>query len=258
MKKIGLCFWFLIYSNQLFPQSDPIQNTCCTKINGAYFKSYLTDTRDIFVSPFHWDKKEWLLAGSVITADAVLLWQDENIQSFSQTIQNENVSNFNKYVITNFGTYYPAILFSGFGIYGLAAHDKKSCNVALTGAKAMVLTGAFTAGAKFIFQRHRPYEDEPPNAFDWEFFTHGLSGHYSYFSGHTSIAFASAVVFAEAYKDKKAVPIIAYSIASLVGLSRIYDNKHWASDVLMGAAIGFGIGKLVTRKSLTKKRIRFE
>jgi membrane-associated phospholipid phosphatase len=41
------------------------------------------------------------------------------------------------------------------------------------------------------------------------------------------------------YQDHKWVPVVSYSIATLVGLSRIYDNAHWASDVMAGAAVGF-------------------
>jgi len=45
------------------------------------------------------------------------------------------------------------------------------------------------------------------------------------------------------YKDEPWVGILSYSIATGVGLSRIYDNKHWSSDVMIGAALGFAIGK---------------
>jgi membrane-associated phospholipid phosphatase len=38
-----------------------------------------------------------------------------------------------------------------------------------------------------------------------------------------------------------------YTGAALVGASRIYNNKHWASDVLAGAAIGTFVGSKVVR-----------
>ena len=47
------------------------------------------------------------------------------------------------------------------------------------------------------------------------------------------------------YKDKPIVPIIAYSAATMIGLSRITENKHWSTDVLVGAALGFLSGKEV-------------
>jgi len=69
---------------------------------------------------------------------------------------------------------------------------------------------------------------------------------YSLFpSGHTTVAFAAATVFASEYKDKIFIPVIAYSAATLIGISRITENKHWATDVSTGAAIGYLAGKNV-------------
>jgi membrane-associated phospholipid phosphatase len=59
------------------------------------------------------------------------------------------------------------------------------------------------------------------------------------------VAFAAATVFAMEYKDKPIVPILAYAAASLVGVSRITENKHWATDVLVGAGLGYLSGRQV-------------
>jgi membrane-associated phospholipid phosphatase len=64
-------------------------------------------------------------------------------------------------------------------------------------------------------------------------------------SGHTTLAFAAATVYAMEYRDRPAVPVIAYSAASLVGLTRITENKHWASNILAGAALGHLCGRQV-------------
>jgi membrane-associated phospholipid phosphatase len=50
-----------------------------------------------------------------------------------------------------------------------------------------------------------------------------------------------AAVFAEAYPQP--IPLLAYTGATLISLSRIYQNEHFASDVFAGAALGFFIGK---------------
>ena len=47
------------------------------------------------------------------------------------------------------------------------------------------------------------------------------------------------------YSDRPAVKILAYSAASIVGLSRITENKHWASDVFIGGILGHLIGRQV-------------
>jgi membrane-associated phospholipid phosphatase len=65
-------------------------------------------------------------------------------------------------------------------------------------------------------------------------------------SMHTASSFALAHVFASK-TDSLAAKILCYSAASFVGFSRMYQNKHWASDVVLGAAIGELAGASVTR-----------
>ncbi len=68
------------------------------------------------------------------------------------------------------------------------------------------------------------------------------------------MTFTFAAVVSTHYKDKIWVPIIA----SLEGLARMYDDKHWSSDVVIGAALGYAIGTFVVYRNhcrLTTKPI---
>jgi membrane-associated phospholipid phosphatase len=64
-------------------------------------------------------------------------------------------------------------------------------------------------------------------------------------SMHTSSSFALASVLAAA-TDSLAMKAAYYTAATFVGYSRIYKNKHWASDVVLGAALGELCGRVVT------------
>ena len=65
------------------------------------------------------------------------------------------------------------------------------------------------------------------------------SGYNSFPSGHTAQAFAAATFLSEEYKSKfKWMPYLAYGIASSVGVLRMANNKHYISDVLVGAGLG--------------------
>lgn len=66
------------------------------------------------------------------------------------------------------------------------------------------------------------------------------SGFNSFPSGHTANAFASAEFLSQEYKDTHPwIGYAGYTVATATGILRMYNNKHWLSDVVAGA--GFGI-----------------
>jgi membrane-associated phospholipid phosphatase len=70
------------------------------------------------------------------------------------------------------------------------------------------------------------------------------SSTYSFPSGHATITFAAATVLQQHLGYKAAIP--TYLVASYVAMSRLHDNRHYASDVVFGAAIGIVVGRSVT------------
>lgn len=63
---------------------------------------------------------------------------------------------------------------------------------------------------------------------------------YSFPSGHTAEAFASAEFLSQEYGSTSPLyPIFGYLGAAATGYLRMYNNKHWLSDVIAGAGIGF-------------------
>jgi len=65
-------------------------------------------------------------------------------------------------------------------------------------------------------------------------------GYDAFPSGHTANAFAAATFLAEEYKYKfKWMPYAAYGMATTVGVLRMANNRHYISDVLVGAGIGY-------------------
>jgi len=103
--------------------------------------------------------------------------------------------------------------------------------VDLSIASASVLTFA----VKRIVGRKRP-EDSPGDAQVFDSF----SGHDTFPSGHATLAFAAAAAL-DRETSSRWVPAVAYPLAGLVAWSRVHDRKHWTSDVVAGAAIGFGV-----------------
>ena len=70
-------------------------------------------------------------------------------------------------------------------------------------------------------------------------------GRYSMPSGHTAFSFSGATVLHQSFKDSE--PLLAwsgYAAATMVGSLRVLKDKHWISDVLIGAGIGIGMAQL--------------
>jgi membrane-associated phospholipid phosphatase len=151
----------------------------------------------------------------------------------------------------------PGSLVIGVSMYavGRVAQWRAVEDLGLHGTEAVAMSGLVTALLKDVAGRARPYvsADTSPHDFRWWRGTRG-GGYQSFPSGHSTAAFAAAsVVTSESQRWwPKGVWLVApamYGGATLVGVSRMYNNAHWASDVALGAAIGTFSGIKVVRYS---------
>lgn len=150
----------------------------------------------------------------------------------------------------------PGSILIGATLYtvGRVGNNERMAELGLRGTEAIVVGETVGTVLKDVFGRARPFVDSVPDPHDWQLMR-GFSGEdrfRSFPSGHTVAAFAAAAaVTAETsrwWPDAVwAIGPAMYGGASLVGLSRMYDNRHWASDVIMGAAIGTFAGIKVVR-----------
>jgi hypothetical protein len=217
--------------------------------NKQYFTSYLKDTRDIILSPLHWNKTQWEVGSLVVLSDVLLSTQDLKIRNFALQNRSHFSDNFSKYVCEPWGSgEYSMATMALFYFGGLIYKNDRCKKTALLGTKALLITGGAVEVPKFLFQRHRPYVDNTP--YQYNFDGPSLKIHNNSFpSGHATSSFAIAAIVASEYKEKPVVVIIAYTLATLCGLSRINDDEHWASDVVGGAAFGWAMGKLIYNKN---------
>lgn len=71
------------------------------------------------------------------------------------------------------------------------------------------------------------------------------SSNNSFPSGHTTTAFAAAEFLRQEYKDVSPWYAVAgYAVAATTGALRVYNNRHWVSDVVAGAGLGILSTKL--------------
>ncbi len=148
----------------------------------------------------------------------------------------------------------PGSIVTGAGVYliGRADGNRRVESVGLHSVESIVLADVLSGGIKMLLGRQRPFVDikNPYNFQLWR----GFSGDQfrSFPSGHatTAFAFASTVTRESQFWWPHAtwyVGTVFYGGAALVGASRMYNNQHWASDVMAGAAIGTLVGLKVVK-----------
>ena len=115
---------------------------------------------------------------------------------------------------------------------------------------AILLADTTTFVLKETIGRARPFAKNDKGSFRPGQFK---SDYDSLPSMHTSSSFAMASVMA-ATSESLPTKILYYSAATFVGFSRIYQDKHWASDVILGATIGELCGRIVTATYVNKSR----
>lgn len=118
-------------------------------------------------------------------------------------------------------------------VYGLNAAGIKGKHNLLDRSVIYVMANAFTNASVFalkgITKQQRP----------------DGSSNNSFPSGHTAIAFASAEFMRQEYKDVSVwYGVAGYAAATATGMLRMYNNKHWFSDVVAGAGIGIASTKM--------------
>jgi len=208
--------------------------------NCPYFKSYINDVWEVGAAPFKPTKRRAISYGIAAAGTAVLFCYDEDINDFAKA----NVTEQSKWASDHIfeplgsGVYTTAIIGTAF-LGGLAFKNKRLTRTAMLSAKSFIIASAFVRIPKYVFRRKRPSVTD--NSMSW----FNPTNDNSFASGHTTAIFSVASMFAIEYRKTIWVPVLSYTVAGLSGLSRIHDNKHWASDVFCGALLGYGVARLI-------------
>lgn len=114
----------------------------------------------------------------------------------------------------------------------LLTDDARFQDAAFTSLQSVVYAGVVHFSIKTVAGRARPYQGEGPFRFD------PFSGNSSFVSGHTATAFAILTPWAMYYPGPLTYGLLALG-AGGTGVARIARDRHWATDVVAGAAVGF-------------------
>lgn len=225
-----------------------IQNDSAWKVNSmSYWKGVYSDGKHLISSQFKWDIESWYKCIFVITHTVGIMSQDENIQTWIQDRTTPTSKKISSKIVGPFGAEYAAIGLIGTYLSGCVTRNPKLRKVALLGAESAFINGIIVGILKIVIGRSRPNDEKGAwNYYPFNFSKSIKDGSQSLPSGHTSSAFAIAACIADECQTPW-IAVIGYTTATLVGISRIHDNKHWTSDVFLGSMIGIAVGKTVAK-----------
>lgn len=210
------------------------------------------DGSKVYISPLHWNCNDWLkvlaLGGAVVAIHQV----DEPLNNVIYHNGTPFIKGFSNTLEPLGNAFYLLPALGGAYIYARLSGKDDLSGFTITAGKAVIITNTLATLSKVLAHRHRPNDDNPSKSNQWDGPRLDLNND-SFFSSHTATAFSLATVIASTYSDHKWVPPVAYSMASLIGVSRITGNHHWATDVFVGAVIGYGVGKLIYKLNRSKK-----
>ena len=182
----------------------------------------------------------------VLSTTAGLLALDPTVASYFRNTQsfrsfNQDLSGMNTTLAM---VAFPTVFY----LVGLERKDDYAQHTVLLAGEAVIDAEILTTVFKDLDRRTLPAQVPPNGSFgDTWFEAHGqwYRGLGSFPSGHTIAAFSIATVFADRYPKPRWHKWVAYGLAGSVAFSRMPLQAHYASDVFMGAVLGYTIAHYV-------------
>jgi membrane-associated phospholipid phosphatase len=224
------------------PQTNAELLTQNHHLEKSFFRDLARDQKHIWTSPFRVRAKDlkWILPLAATTA--ILIPTDRHVTSAvrEEALEHPNQITASRWV-SRVGS--PEMTFGlagGMYAIGYFAHDDKLRETGLLSASALVHSSIVVSALKFATNRQRPEQGDGRGRF-W-------TGGRSFPSGHAGTSFALATVIAHEYRDKPLIRWGAYGVAAAISASRVSSLKHHPSDIVIGSALGYLIGRYVVRE----------
>jgi membrane-associated phospholipid phosphatase len=213
--------------------SPNIGDTIWTDIQESW-----TDAVLLFSAPAHFSLRGWGTVGWVAAGTGMSMLVDDNVRLFflkRHGTTGDAIGDFG----TTYGSPYPALGITAV-LYGagLAFDEPGIRRAGRHIAQSVLYAAAITTTLKTLIGRHRPFLDDGPYSYHGPTFKDEFN---SLPSGHSTLAFALSSSLAADIDNPWATAGL-YGLAALTGLTRIYNDRHWLSDVFLGAAIGTACG----------------
>lgn len=215
------------------PQTSPSPSS----LEKRFFKNLVHDQTAIWTAPFHLRGKDakWFVPLGLATAGLVITDRD-TARWLGVNRTRENVSRGISYLGSGYSV---GAIAGAFYLFGRIEKNARARETGLLSGEALIDSGIVVTVLKNVTERPRPFSDDGSGQF--------FHGGNSFPSGHSAAAWSLATVVANEYQDQPIVKYGAYGLVAAVSISRFTGRKHFLSDVLIGSAIGYGVGRYVYR-----------
>lgn len=202
--------------------------------NGSSFKNFHKDLGNNFLGLFSRENAVPFFMGLGSTAASLAL--DDGLHNYFRNVDDQDIERRRFPAVGDVGEVLANhwVLLAGTGsliVIGQTTSDDRLRAMSYAWTQGFVINNLVTEILKRSVRRERPNGEN----------------RRSFSSGHASNAFTFATIFNHYYGAKMGIP--AYSVAAFVALSRMEKNVHFLSDVVMGATIGYIVGRTVVRGS---------
>ncbi len=188
-----------------------------------------------------------------IPAIALSFLADKEVEDFIKSNKAETLDDIG----SSFSSVAPQylILAGALGyVYGYFTKNNKFAYASQLSVESSIIAASIVLPLKLIVGRKRPEDTDKIMDFGFHDFD------ASFPSGHTAVSFAFFGTYASIY-NKGVTPYLLYSIPVLIGFGRIYEDKHYFSDVVAGAVVGLSsvyLGKLLHDRFTTRFQFGIE
>jgi hypothetical protein len=153
-------------------------------------------------------------------------------------------------------------IMSSFLAYGMITDNNKSINVGSQLLEGLVDVALVTQAIKHTTGRESPFKstqkrgkwDLLPNQEDY---AKDVPKYDAFPSGHLATTMMTVTVIAENYPDNPYIKPVGYTAMTLLGFQMMNNGVHWASDYPLGIAIGYAMGKVVSKRERNKAKKGF-
>jgi membrane-associated phospholipid phosphatase len=201
----------------------------------------LEDQRAIWTSPARIRESNALGPVALVLATTVAITIDHQVMSSSR-LQNPSLNNEASTASNALEGGFiaaPAAIFA----VGAFRDDDHATESGILGGEAILDSLAVSEVLKLISLRERPTDDNAKG----KFFQSSVGFDSSFPSNHAIVAWSAAAVIASEYNGPL-TQISAYGLATGVSVARVLARQHFPSDVLVGSAVGWMIGRYVVHK----------